>query len=91
MERVRQNDEWTFLDAAHATELEELWGGRLTARYVCLEATMSEATRVPARDVWQAINDAEVNGHRIKCVFWCAMNGKCICDLLAHPEVLTFP
>ncbi|KAI0722463.1 hypothetical protein C8Q76DRAFT_691246 [Earliella scabrosa] len=96
MERVHANGDWTLLDPADTGELGERWGGRFTALYAVYEATLSSATRMPARELWEIIAEAQREGGRIRIVFWCTINlsphdmqAGTICLSLALPRFIT--
>ena len=78
MERVHDNSDWTLLDPTDTGELGERWGGRFTALYAVYEGTLSSATRMPARELWEIIADAQRDGGRIRTVFWCTINRECV-------------
>ena len=76
MERLQENASWTVFDPAAAPDLGHLYSGRFTARYVYYEAALQNAVQVSARELWQSIADAQQDGGRVKCVYWCALNSK---------------
>ena len=84
MERLQENASWTLLDPAAASDLGHLYSGRFTARYVYYEAALQNSVQVSARELWQSITDAQQDGGRVKCVFWCALNSECTSSLRVH-------
>jgi ribonucleoside-diphosphate reductase alpha chain len=60
MKRVEANGEWSLFCPHEARGLEDLYGAAFEERYVELEAEHKQRKTIPARELWNAILEAQI-------------------------------
>lgn len=60
MKRVNANEEWTLMCPNECPGLPEVWGDEFEKLYMFYEQNGKGRKSIKARDLWQAIIDAQI-------------------------------
>lgn len=60
MKRVNANEEWTLMCPNECPGLPEVWGDEFEKLYLSYEQNGKGRKSIKARDLWQAIIDAQI-------------------------------
>lgn len=60
MKRVNANEEWTLMCPNECPGLPEVWGDDFEKLYLSYEQSGKGRKSIKARDLWQAIIDAQI-------------------------------